>query len=266
MKKCAVFYNLNKKQVLEFKDELNSYLENKSISIVNENNLNEADFAIVLGGDGTLLHAGQKLINNDIPVLAINMGSLGFLTETKREEAFPMIDELLQKNYKIEKRYFLELEIDGKIFYALNDVVVSKCGMVARMVRVDVYINNEYLNTYRADGVIISSPTGSTAYSLSAGGPILNSSLNAMVITPIAPHTLNARSLVVSGGDNISIKLPDKDSEVGFMIDGQENEFVRNTDSVNITMSKKYLKLIKSPSRSYYEVLRQKLKWSTTLV
>ena len=133
------------------------------------------------------------------------------------------------------------------------------------MVSVDLFINGEYVNTYRADGVIVSTPTGSTAYSLSAGGPIVNPALNALVITPIAPHTVSARSIVVSGGDILEFRIPDSESDFCFMIDGQSSRDICPADRITVTMSDRYISLVKPASRSYYEVLREKLKWSANL-
>ncbi len=265
MPNCVIIYNDSKNHIVQFHDKLTEYLNNSKFTIIPDEKISNAHFAFVLGGDGTLLRAARTICGHDIPVIAVNMGSLGFLTEIREEEIFSVIDDLENENYEIEKRYFLEYELNDKKNYALNDVVLSKNGLISRMVSVDVYINDEYVNTYRADGVIISSPTGSTGYSLSAGGPIVNPKLNAMIITPIAPHTLNARSIVVSGNDRLTFKIPELNTDVCFMIDGQSKTDISATDKITVSMSDKYISLVKPKNRSYYAVLREKLKWSNTL-
>ncbi|MBN1499559.1 MAG: NAD(+)/NADH kinase [Spirochaetes bacterium] len=265
MPKCSIIYNDSKIHIVKFHASLTEYLEKSGFSIIPDDRINEAAFVFVLGGDGTLLRAARTLCGLETPVIAVNMGNLGFLTEIKEEEIFSVIDDLESGNYEIDKRYFLEYELNGENNYALNDVVLAKSGIISRMISVDVFINSDYVNTYRADGVIVSTPTGSTGYSLSAGGPIVNPKLKAMVITPIAPHTLNARPIVISGNDKLTFKIPDKNADVCFMIDGQSNAEICSADSITVSMSERHINLVKPKNRSYYAVLREKLKWSTNL-
>lgn len=265
MKKAVVIYNKTKKEATEFYLTTKKYFEENDIEILKPESIDKADFMVVIGGDGTLLGASKRVINIDIPVIAINLGSLGFLTEIKKEEAFDIYKKVLEDDYTCEERKFLEINIDNQKIYALNDVVLSKGGVNVRMVALNVYADDIYVSTYRADGIIVSSPTGSTAYSLSAGGPIIMPNLNAMSITPIAPHTLSARPLIMDGSKRITFEVVDKERELQLMIDGQRTFSIREENNVEITMSKLGIKLVKPEKRDYYSVLREKLKWGDKL-
>ncbi len=265
MKNAIIIYNKTKPQALEFYEISKEYLISKGITVLDSKEIHKADFMIVLGGDGTLLSASKKVIEKKMPVIAINLGSLGFLTEVRKEEAFHTFERVLKGDYFSDKRYFLEIVLNNEKYYALNDVVLSKGGLNMRMASVNLYANNIFVTNYKADGVIVSSPTGSTAYSLSAGGPILTPSLSAMSITPIAPHTLSARPIIVDGKTVLSFESMDKDRELHLILDGQINLAVNEADSLEIKLSDKYISLVKPEERDYYQVLREKLKWGDNL-
>lgn len=263
--KTHFIYNPQKKEIVTYIDTINRYLKKKSIEVVSKEDIENCDFVIVIGGDGTLIRASKEIQNMEIPLLAINMGSLGFLTEVKTNEAFPVLDSIISGKAKFEKRYMIRCRLNNKEIYALNEILITKTGSLARMINLEVFADKDYLNTYKSDGVIISTPTGSTAYSLSAGGPILNPNLNAMVLTPIAPHTLTARSIVLSGETNLIIKPINSNPEVCLISDGQQSEELMGNENIEITLSERYIKLVKPANRSYYAVLREKLQWSNRL-
>ncbi len=223
------------------------------------------DLAIVLGGDGTFLSVARLVMDRNIPIIGVNLGSLGFLTEVTLEEMFDTLTDIFNGNYIISERMMLKttLHRDNKKmneYTVLNDVVINK-GALARIITLKTSVNNEYLTTYRADGMIISTPTGSTAYSLSAGGPIVYPNLNSIIITPICPHTLTHRPIVVSGNDSIEIMLNSIDSDVLITLDGQLGFPLKNNDIIKVEKSSKKTFVLKSPKKGYFEVLRNKLKW-----
>jgi NAD+ kinase len=225
-----------------------------------------ADALVVLGGDGTLLAASQLLGERSIPVLGVNFGSLGFLTEITLPELLPAVESLLRGDYRYEERRLLRAELlragGGTLTRdVLNDVVVTKAA-VSRIIQLDVVLDGHFVSAFRADGIIISSPTGSTAYNLAAGGPILHPALAALVLTPICPHMLTNRPLVVGDGARVEVRLRDtRDVEVHITFDGQEGFPLAPDDLVTVTRSPRSLKLVRAPARDYFEVLRTKLKW-----
>ncbi len=226
-----------------------------------------SDLIIVLGGDGTLLSIARLMKNRSVPVLGINMGQLGFLTETKRSEAFERVDQLLSGEKPIiSERVLLEVTLcrNDKVVFSgpvVNDVVISK-GAIARIIGMEIRVDHQIVNEVRADGIIISTPTGSTAYSLAAGGPIVEPSLRALIITPICPHTLTQRPLVVPDDREIQVCLRQRPGHVVLTLDGQDVVDMKEDDVVSIRRFKKHaLKLITSPTRDYYSLLREKLKF-----
>jgi NAD+ kinase len=220
---------------------------------------------IVLGGDGTLLAASHDL-ESSIPVLGVNFGSLGFLTEITLAELYPALETLLDGTYRYEERRMLRATIEREdrsevMGDVLNDVVVTKAAL-ARIIDLDVTVDGLFVSAFRADGLIVSSPTGSTAYNLAAGGPIIHPSLAAVVLTPICPHMLTNRPLVVSDESVIEVRL--REAEIGdvhIALDGQPGLPLAPRDIVRITKSPRSVRLVTSPGRDYYEVLRTKLKW-----
>lgn len=227
------------------------------------------DFAIVLGGDGTIIHSARRLAQYNVPILGINLGSLGFLAEIEQRVWQTSLAQVLQGNYKIEERMMLEAEIQsttnsGTIseVFALNDVVISRMAL-SRMVGYSLFINNEFVNHYSADGVIISTPTGSTAYNLSAGGPILIPTGNTIVITPICPHSLTSRSLVLSCNDDIRITFEGNrrswDNDLMLTADGQDGHQLTGDAVIKIKQAKMHTKLLKLEDHDFYKILRHKL-------
>jgi len=224
-----------------------------------------ADLAVVLGGDGTLLAAARALGDHDIPVLAINLGGLGFLTSYPREELYPALEQTLAGNYRISERVLLDatLERAGSEVArhrALNDVVVNKSAM-ARILDLDLSFDGSYACSYKADGIIFATPTGSTAYSLSAGGPILYPQVGAFVVTPICPHALSNRPLVVPDDMKIELIVMTGQEAAFLTIDGQVGVELRDADRVVVTKARNKLKLVRPNDRVYFEILRAKLKW-----
>ena len=224
-----------------------------------------ADALVVLGGDGTLL-AASRLLEKPIPVLGVNFGSLGFLTEITLADLYPALEGVLEGRYEFEDRRLLRAVVRRKgrpdvTADVLNDVVITKAGP-SRIIEVDVAVDGAFVSSFRADGIIVSSPTGSTAYNLAAGGPILHPTLPAVVITPICPHMLTNRPLVVGDEARIEVRLPaGRDVEVYAALDGQETFAFADGDHVAVTGSPRRLKLVKAPGRDYFAVLRTKLKW-----
>lgn len=264
MKKVFIIYNKDKILAQELYKISLEYFQQKKIEIVDKPN--KADFGVVIGGDGTLLRAFRSFIfKKNLYVIAINAGSLGFLTEIKKENMLEEYDNFLAGNFKYEKRHILEVELDGQIYYALNEVVLSKAGITSRVLRVNFKTNGEYMSTYKGDGVIVATPTGSTAYSMSAGGPILKSDMKAMIITPIAPHNLNTRPIVIGGDESIEMKIEDEKRMGQVIIDGQTNKRISSLDTVRMEYSRYSLNLVIPKDRNYYSVLREKLKWGDNL-
>jgi len=225
----------------------------------------QSEFIIVLGGDGTLLSVARLIGGKGTPILGVNLGSLGFLTEVTLEEMYPLLEEILTGTMVIDERGMLNASIlrgDKEIatFTVLNDVVINK-GALARMILMETRVDGKYLNTYRADGLIISSPTGSTAYCLSAGGPIVYPSVGAVIISPICPHTLTNRPIVLPEDVNIEVGLCSENEDVMITLDGQEGHMLKYMDKVLIKKAKGTTRLILSPKKDYYEILRQKLRW-----
>ena len=225
----------------------------------------EADLIVVLGGDGTMISTARLVGEREIPILGINYGSLGYLTEFRIEEMAGALESVLSGNYKIDRRVMLDVEHrrdnekigGGRV---LNDVVVNK-SVLARIIEIEVQLDEFYVNSFRADGLIISTPTGSTAYNLSAGGPIIFPSMNAVVVTPICPFTLTNRPLVVPDSAEIKLKLKHENEGVVLTLDGQVGFQMQTGDAVSIRKSRTAFNLVQPPNRNYFDVLRDKLKW-----
>lgn len=223
------------------------------------------DLVVVLGGDGTMISTARLIGDADILVLGINYGSLGYLTEFRIEEMFPALKAILDGEYKIERRVMLRIEhwrdtkkiAEGRV---LNDVVINKSAL-ARIIEIEVSLNDLFVNSFRADGLIVSTPTGSTAYNLSAGGPIVYPSMNAVVLTPICPFTLTNRPIVVPDDAEIELKLKNENEGVVLTLDGQIGYPMEAGDRVKIRKSRTTFNLVQPPNRNYFDVLRNKLKW-----
>jgi NAD+ kinase len=224
-----------------------------------------ADMVIVLGGDGTMLSAARLVEERSVPILGINMGGLGFLTAVGGEHLYKTLERVFAGDYAIEERLMLRARLArrGKPVAeatVLNDVVVTK-GELSRMIAMTIAIDGQFVTSLRGDGLIVSTPTGSTAYSMSAGGPIVSPSVNALVLTPICPHTLTHRPLLVPGAAKLAVTLTSHDKGAMVTFDGQVGMAIREDDTVTITPSRHRTRLIRFPERTYYDVLRRKLKW-----
>lgn len=225
----------------------------------------DVDLIVVLGGDGTMISTARLTGEKETLILGINYGSLGYLTEFRIEEMFPALEEILKGNYEIDRRVMLEVEHwrgeellgKGRI---LNDVVINK-AVLARIIEIEVELDKLYVNSFRADGLIISTPTGSTAYNLSAGGPIVFPSMNAMILTPICPFTLTNRPIVVPDNAEVSLRLKNESDGVVLTLDGQVGYQMERDDRVVIRKSPTNFNLVQPPNRNYFDVLRNKLQW-----
>ncbi len=223
------------------------------------------DLIVVLGGDGTMIATARMMDNSEVPVLGINYGSLGYLAEFRIEEMFPGLESILEGNYRLDVRVMLDVQFfRGQERLAqnrvLNDVVINKSAL-ARIIEIEAYFNRQFVNSFRADGLIVSTPTGSTAYNLSAGGPVIYPSMNAVVVTPICPFTLSNRPIVVPDDSVIELVLRTPDEDVALTLDGQVGFPLKMDDRVVIVKSRTTFNLVQPTNRNYFEVLRDKLRW-----
>lgn len=232
--------------------------------------LDLVDGLIVLGGDGTLLSVARLLEERDLPILGVNMGSVGFLTETVVDDLYPSLERVLDGHYTVQRRIRLKtfLHRNGERIpqpVVLNDVVINK-GALARIINLETYVDDLYLTTYRADGLIVSTPTGSTAYSMAAGGPILHPDIHALILTPICPYTLGQRPLVLPDTVKIEVMLQTPNEDVLVTLDGQVGIHLRHREVVEIQRAVKPIQLIRPMKRDhYFRILRTKLKWGDTV-
>jgi len=220
---------------------------------------------IVLGGDGTLLSAARALGTHKVPILAVNLGGLGFLTSVTLDELYPLLEQVVAGHHLTSERMMLDAEVlrSGQAAEpqcALNDAVVNKAAL-ARMLDFDVHVDGNHVGRYRADGLVVATPTGSTAYSLAAGGPIIDPDLDAFVITPICPHMLTNRPLVIPDTARIDLDFTAAEEPVFITLDGQIGFQLKPKDHVTITKSKNRVSLVRPPSKTYFQVLRSKLRW-----
>jgi NAD+ kinase len=225
----------------------------------------KADVLLVLGGDGTMLNAARLAGERGIPILGVNMGGLGFLTEVRLEHLYPSLDRVFANEYVLDERLMLRTHVHrhGETVakgVVLNDVVIGK-GTLARMIELRIAIQGQFVTNLRGDGLIVSTPTGSTAYSLSAGGPIINPAVQSLILTPVCPHTLTHRPLIVPENVEIDVTLTSRDDGAMATLDGQVGISLTQGDSVVMTTSEHRTRLIRFPESSYYDVLREKLKW-----
>lgn len=260
-----IIHWLREKQVnILYDEELSRELALTEASYCNEYLFKNSDIIIVLGGDGTLLNVARQVSCQEVPLFGINLGHLGFLTEAEVSDMYICLEKMLEGDYRIEKRMMLEafVENDDELtqnFIALNDIVISK-GNFARLLSYRIFINNNFVDFYSADGVIVSSPTGSTAYSLSAGGPIVAPEVEVLLVTPICPHTLHSRSLLVSHKDLVRIEVcKNSNTDVIMTVDGQNGIKIKPGDIVTVKQSKYYANLVKLNNRSFFDVLRAKM-------
>ena len=283
MKKIGIFCKQKPNVDAKIVSKLTAWLESKSCTVYLEPDtahligktplLSKEDVAaytdllIVLGGDGTLLNVAGIAHPHEVPILGVNLGSLGFLTETTMEDLYPTLEKVLDKKCEIENRMLLNASVlrDGKNiedFNVLNDIVINK-GALARILNLKVFVDDQYMTSYRADGLIIASPTGSTAYSLSAGGPIIHPSMHALVLSPICPFALTNRPIVVPDSSVIKVQLTTRNSEedVRITLDGQTGYSIKSGDILEAKKADTPVKLIQAPGKNYYQLLRKKLHW-----
>ncbi len=298
MKNFCIVTNRTKDADLSFTKQLTAYLEEKKVRYcilqeINNENFGYADYAsvpedtdccIVLGGDGTMIQAARNLVGREIPIIGINLGTLGFMSTVELPDIKHAVDALVNDDFTIENRMMIwaarplaldeALEAEGTSgkslseeenseYIALNDVVISK-GSSTRLISLNVYVNGSLVSTYNGDGVIVATPTGSTGYSLSGGGPVVTPEAELMVITPICPHTMNSRSIVTSNRDSIVITFEERNNgsreEAVVVIDGQERAGLTPGSAIKIGCSKKKTKLIRLKEYSFFKLLHAKLK------
>lgn len=226
--------------------------------------INAVEMIIVFGGDGTLLGTARRTAGLGIPILGVNMGHLGFITDMEAQDLYSSLDQLCRGEYLVEPRMMLDAEVwragqSVARFIALNDVVIAK-GPLSRAIALETYVDNEYLAAYRADGIIISTSTGSTAYSLSAGGPITSPDLDLMIVTPICPHTLYARPFITADRRVIRVILKSDPPEVMLTIDGQTGFALQKADEVRVTRADAVTNLVRLRNRPFFEIVRLKLQ------
>lgn len=224
----------------------------------------EADIIILFGGDGTFLHTAHHFIGTDIPLLGVNLGSLGFMTEIEVKQFESALDRIITHDYYIEKRMMLESKVyrkNSEVFHShsLNDIVINRAAN-SRLIDIDLYINNELVNSYNGDGLIISTPTGSTAYSLSAGGPIINPKTEAILITPICPHSLHIRPMVIGPWEKIEVVVNSNESNMKVNSDGHYDYDLKDEDKLLIKKSRKTISMVKFSEKTFYSTLRKKMR------
>ena len=223
------------------------------------------DLVLVLGGDGTMIATARMMGESEVPVLGVNYGGLGYLAEFRIEELYTALESILAGNYRLDPRVMLDVELQRRGEQVtrnrvLNDIVINKSAL-ARIIEIEAYLNSLFVNSFRADGLIVSTPTGSTAYNLSAGGPVIFPSMNAVVITPICPFTLSNRPIVVPDDALIQLCLKTEQEEVALTLDGQVGFPLQVEDRVIIRKSQTTFNLVQPTNRNYFEVLRDKLRW-----
>ena len=227
--------------------------------------MKSSDLLVVLGGDGTILKTARVVSKMEIPIVGINLGGLGYMTEININEMLAAMEKIIAGDFTVQRRMMLDVAIDSKdSVLVLNDAVINR-GNHSRMVEIETFVDNTYLTTFRADGLIVSTPTGSTAYSLSAGGPIVTPNHNCIIINPICPHTLTNRPIIFSPDAAIEMRVRSKsikDTGALLVLDGQETFFVNKKNSIAIKKASNDALLVSSPLHNYFEILRSKLAWS----
>ncbi len=272
MKTYGLIYNKNRPGAERIVRELAAWLKDHGIKVLAEKGLEisqaevaeekevaaRCDLMLVLGGDGTLLRAVRLMGDDQKPVLGINLGSLGFLTEISQDHIQQSMEQVIRGQYQIEERAIIRAQCDGSSFYALNDFDIR---VPTRLVELTVSIGDEFVSRYYADGLLIATPTGSTAYSLSAGGPIVEPDMDAFVLTPICPHTLSLRPMIVSMNKTITVVVHGKNEEAVMVADGQTVAKLNDDQKLTITKADRKALLVRPAASSFYNILRTKLKW-----
>jgi len=283
IKKVGIVANIEKENIAGFTGALKKWLEARGIRVALEANIAaavggsggfkledlaaRADLIAVLGGDGTMLRTARNVAQHPVPIVGINLGTFGYLTEVNLNETYAAFELILQGDFLTEKRMMLDVKIrrGNKTIASgivLNDVVINR-GNLSRIVELETSVSGHYLTTYKSDGLIVSTPTGSTAYSLSAGGPIVYPGKELIIINPICPHTLTNRPIIFPENSDLQITLWSKESGATVTLDGQESYRISSGDVMTIRKSKFYTRLVLSPHRGYGEILRSKLGWGS---
>lgn len=261
MNRFYIVTNRSKDRALEITNRVKDYIETKGGKCTSE--AKDAECILTLGGDGTLIRAARELRSYGIPMLGINLGTLGYLTEVEVQNIETAIDQLMEQTVTVEARMMLKGVLNEKEDIALNDIVVTRLGTL-RVIHFNIYVNGELLNSYQADGVIVSTPTGSTGYNLSAGGPIVEPTASLIVITPICSHALNTSSIVLSAEDEIVVEIgrgrDNQTEDAGVSFDGDDSIEVHTGDKIVITKAEDTTKLFKLSKISFLETLRKKMK------
>jgi len=281
MKNIGIYAKRKHPHAVNVAREVTAWLEKRGIRVWHETTLaadlglkegypedvipSQVDLVIVLGGDGTLISVAREIDELRVPILGVNLGRLGFLTEVTLEDLYKALEKVIKGRYSVSSRMRLEAVVRRNgteigCYRVLNDVVINK-GALARIIDMETWVDGAYLTTFRADGLIVSTPTGSTAYNLAAGGPIVSPDLHCLVIAPICPHMLTNRPLIVSDERVIRIEVKFRDADVAFTADGQVGMPLHEGDVVEIRKAKTGTLLVESPSNEYFEVLRKKLLW-----
>ncbi|MCH7495300.1 MAG: NAD(+)/NADH kinase [Candidatus Marinimicrobia bacterium] len=279
----GIIANTGKSELFEMLPDLISWLEKHGNSVILETDIistaknemkgiesadresiaSKCDIILALGGDGTILAASRAVGSSGVPIAGINLGGLGFLAEVAVEEIYERLELIQKGEYLVEERMVLEAVVDDDKethYRALNDIVIER-GSSSRMMSISVRVDGSFFNDYTADGIIIATPTGSTAYSLSAGGPIIVPPLQAMVVTPISPHSLSQRAVVLKPDSSIEISFKNVPEEMLLSMDGQTSVKIRKDQSVRVVRAENNIKLIKWKDKSYFDTLRAKLNW-----
>jgi len=248
-------------------EELEAWFKKKGIKgTLEPEAASSADLTVVVGGDGTLLSAARLLGDRQVPIVAINYGGLGYLTEVTREEMYSALEGVLSGHFVTEERMMMDVRLlreshASASYRALNDVVITKARGISRMIELEAHVDGQYLSCFRADGLIVATPTGSTAYNLSAGGPIIYPTMSAMVVTPICSHTLTNRPIVLSENVKIGFVLRSAHDDVYVTVDGQVGVQLQMGDHLAVEKSGVTVKLVAPADKNYFDVLRGKLKW-----
>jgi NAD+ kinase len=267
--KAGIILKKNSERPRQIADELVNWFSAKGIETVLDQVTADLDVLVILGGDGTLLHVADKASRHEIPVIGINLGGLGFLTAVAEDERVEALTSLLEGTVSIEERMLIKTRLrkgsadtaeSTEYHYALNDVVISK-GNIDQIIRLSTWADQEYITTYRADGLIFSTPTGSTAYNLSAGGPIVQPGLPSLLVTPICPFMLESRPVLLAPDVQLVTKLVSKVNDVKVIVDGRLTWEMQENFQLEVKVAEKPLLLISSPQKGYFEILRNKLNW-----
>jgi NAD+ kinase len=281
IEKIGIIANIGKKKALEYASLLKEWILKKNLEVFLEKDVAEklgeavgleceelaslVDIIVVLGGDGTILRAARSVKEFDVPILGVNLGEFGFLTEVNLDEMFDAMEVVFSGKHQTEKRMMLDVTINREEkciseSFVLNDVVINR-GNLSRIIELRTFVDGQYMTTFKADGLIISTPTGSTAYSLSAGGPLISPELDSIIINPICAHTLTNRPVIFPDGVSIEVILWTKEEGATLTLDGQISITLESGDVITVKKSRHYTNLIISPYRDYLEILRTKLGW-----